>query len=144
MKTTRSLLVGVMALIAGWAPLSMASDCVEVKGWETLDDPVRLCAYLTDRDQAEACERRGYRLEENLSETEVDMARQFVLLCANEYVIGVQSETDSGSRPRRLAITTAIVEDGDAASGYYDGGLIRLLDRVGVGWSQQPGQTWSE
>ena len=48
------------------------AECVQVKGWATLDDPVRLCAYLTDEAEAQACASRGYRLDEGLTEASAE------------------------------------------------------------------------
>ena len=145
MKGFRNLLCGMsLCLALGGVSTSWASECVEVKGWETLDDPVRLCAYLTDPGEAGACRQRGYRLGEDVTEADVGVAKQFVLLCANEYVIGVAIDSRSDSGADRLEVTTAIVEVGDAASGYYDRGQVRLLERMGAGWVQRPGQQWSE
>jgi hypothetical protein len=136
---------GVAAcLVLGLMAAPLASACVEVKGWETLDDPVRLCAYLSDPGKAEACEQRAYRLGDGLSEQEIDIARQFVLLCSNEYVIGVERESPGAPGRNVLAIKTAIVEGGDAASGYYDRGHVRFLEADGGGWSQRPGGSWSD
>ena len=133
-----------LCLTVGVLAGSWASACVEVKGWETLDDPVRLCAYLADPGEAEACEQRGFRLGDGLSDSEIDIARQFVLLCSNEYVIGVERDSAGAPSQNVLAVTTAIVDGGDAASGYYDRGRVRILEADGGGWSQRPGESWSE
>ena len=133
-----------LGVMFGFMSSAWGSPCVEVKGWDTLDDPVRLCAYLSDPDEAEACERRGYRLGDGLTESDIDIVRQFVLLCSNEYVIGIKIESVPDSSPVVLAVTTAIVDGVDAAAGYYDHGRVRILAADGRGWSQRSNGSWSE
>ncbi len=115
-----------------------------VKPWATLEDPVRLCAYLTDDDAAAACEARGFRLGEGVDENEARMALQTLLLCQHEFVIGVERETAHGEDVRRLAVTTAILREDDLASGYYDHGMVRVLaGRQGI-WTEESVTPWSE
>ena len=115
-----------------------------VKPWTTLEDPVRLCAYLSDDEAAAACEARGFRLGEDLDEAEVRMALQALLLCNHEFVIGVEREIAQGDEGRRLAVTTAILRETDLASGYYDHGMVRILaGREGI-WVEESVSHWSE
>jgi hypothetical protein len=115
-----------------------------VKPWTTLEDPVRLCAYLSDDEAAAACEARGFRLGEDLDEAEVRMALQALLLCNHEFVIGVEREITEGDEGRRLAVTTAILRETDLASGYYDHGMVRILaGREGI-WVEESVSHWSE
>ena len=134
-----------LAMAAIWASALAAEDgCVPVKGWMPLEDPVRLCAYLTDDEQAAACERRGFRLGEGVDENEAVVALQALLLCAEEYVIGVEHEGPATESPRRLAVTTAMVDEGDAASGYYDRGRVRILVHQEGAWTEETVAEWEE
>jgi len=137
-------LVFVFAAIASSPPLASQNSCVPVKGWTTLEDPVRLCAYLTDDEQAAACERRGFRLGEGVDENEAAVALQALLLCAEEYVIGVEHEGPATENPRRLAVTTAMVDEGDAASGYYDRGRVRVLVHQEGTWTEEAVAEWED
>lgn len=126
------------------APAIAADECLPVKAWTVLDDPVRLCAYLTDPQEAAACEARGFRLGQGVDENEAQIALQALLLCLNEFVIGVERE-DPGSEPaERLAVTTATVAQGDAASGYYDRGRVRILVRERGSWIEETITPWEE
>jgi hypothetical protein len=141
---------GVVALafvVAAWSGASAdgPGDCLPVRGWATLEDPIRLCAYLTDETEAEACESRGYRLGDGLSEAEVEVAGQFLLLCANEYVIAVSRRR--GDDDTLLVTTAFVVDEGVEAAdaGYYNSGRERVLQRVGGGWVERPSAvTWTE
>jgi hypothetical protein len=119
-------------------------ECVPVKPWATLEDPVRLCAYLADDDVAAACEARGFRLGEGVDEIEARNALQTMLLCQNEYVIGVERDMSPGEGESRLAVTTAIVRDRDAASGFYDHGKVRILARRQGTWAEDSVSQWSD
>lgn len=144
-------LLAAMASLAFLALTGVANaaddetECLQVKGWATLEDPVRLCAYLTDPADADACEARGYRLDEGLVEAEVEVAGQFLLLCENEYVIEVRR---SRGDDQRLLVSTAFVasEGAEAAdAGYYNSGRERVLERTGGGWIERPSNvTWTE
>jgi hypothetical protein len=121
------------------------SECVQVKGWATLDDPVRLCTYLTDEAEAQACASRGYRLAQGLTEAEVELAAQFLLLCSNEYVIEVRRAV--GEADRLLVITAFLSAEGMEAAdaGYYNSGRQRVLERTAGGWIERPSPvTWTE
>lgn len=137
----------ITALAAGLsaAPPVAGADCVQVKGWSTLQDPVRLCAYLTDETAASACAARGYRLGDGLTEAEVGEAAQFLLLCADEFVIEVRRP--AGETGRLLVTTAFLADDGMEGpdEGYYTSGRQRILDRTGSGWIEKPSSvTWSE
>lgn len=119
-------------------------ECVPVKPWATLEDPVRLCAYLADDDVAAACEARGFRLGEDVDEIEARNALQTMLLCQNEFVIAVERDTPPGEGEDRLAVTTAILRDNDAASGFYDHGKVRILARRHGTWAEESVSQWSE
>ena len=56
------VLIACLSVAWSTVPAGDDTECVQVKGWATLDDPVRLCAYLTDEADARACASRGYRL----------------------------------------------------------------------------------
>lgn len=143
----RAGLAAIAVALATWSAASAdgPGDCLPVKGWATLEDPIRLCAYLTDEAEADACESRGYRLAEGLSEAEVEVAGQFLLLCANEYVIAVSRALGEDDT---LLVTTAFVtgEGVEAAdAGYYNSGRERILQRVGGGWVERPSAVrWTE
>ena len=125
--------------------VEMRHDCLPVRGWATLEDPIRLCAYLTDETEADACESRGYRLGDGLSEAEVEVAGLFLLLCANEYVIAVSRER--GLDDTLLVTTAFVVDEGVEAAdaGYYNSGRERILQRVDGGWVERPSAvTWTE
>jgi hypothetical protein len=44
----------------------------------------------------------------------------------------------------RLAVTTATVAQGDAASGYYDRGQVRILVRERGSWIEETITPWEE
>ncbi len=143
----RAGLAAVAFAVASWSGASADApgDCLPVRGWATLEDPIRLCAYLTDETEADACESRGYRLGEGLSEAEVEVAGLFLLLCANEYVIAVSRER--GLDDTLLVTTAFVVDEGVEAAdaGYYNSGRERILQRVGGGWVERPSAvTWTE
>jgi hypothetical protein len=135
-----------LAAVSGeivWAEAQKA-ECIPVKPWATLDEPVRLCAYLSDDAAAEACEARGFRLGEGVDETEALTALQSLLLCQHEFVIGVEQERGDPEEDRRLAVTTAILREEDLSSGYYDHGMVRILvGRQGI-WEEESVSRWSE
>jgi hypothetical protein len=143
----RAGLAAVAFIVAAWsgAFADGPGDCLPVRGWATLEDPIRLCAYLTDETAAEACESRGYRLGNGLSEAEVEVAGQFLLLCANEYVSAVSRQR--GEDDTLLVTTAFVVDEGVEAAdaGYYNSGRERVLQRVGGGWVERPSAvTWTE
>ena len=120
------------------------AGCIPLKPWTTLEDPLRLCAYLSDDDAAAVCEARGFRLGEDVDETEALTALQALLLCQHEFVIGVERERGDPEEDRRLAVVTAILREHELASGYYDHGMVRVLvSRQGI-WYEESASRWSE
>jgi hypothetical protein len=138
-------LIACLSLVCSTVEAGDDTGCVQVKGWATLDDPVRLCAYLTADTDAEACASRGYRLGEGLTETEVELAGQFLLLCSHEYVIEVRRAV--GEADRLLVITAYLSGEGMEAAdaGYYNSGRQRVLEKTDGGWVERPSAvTWTE
>lgn len=143
-RTIRAAALIWLVVLPADPPTVAADDCLPVKAWTVLDDPVRLCAYLTDPQEVAACEARGFRLGQGVDEHEAQIALQALLLCMDEFVIGVARE-DPGIEPaERLAVTTATVARADAASGYYDQGRVRILVRERGSWIEETITRWEE
>jgi hypothetical protein len=136
-------------MLAGWVgagPLAVADqtgDCLRVKGWETLPDIGRLCAYLAAADAVAACERRGYRLSESVPDAAAVSIQQYVLLCQHEYVIELRPGPEAGSSSGSLSVMTAILETGGELRGEYTRGRLLRLEREGAGWRESATERWT-
>lgn len=118
-----------------------ADGCLRVKGWETLPETGRLCAYLADVDAMDRCEQRGYRLDDRLTTEVVASMQQSLLLCQDEYVIEVRG--GNGSDKGTLSVKTALLETSGELAGEYTRGRVLRLERDGPVWRETDVDRWS-
>ena len=139
------LQVMIAILAAGPTPAAPPAGeaCLRVKGWETLPDMGRLCAYLADPDAVDVCEQRGYRLGDGVTLDAASSVQQYVLLCQNEYVIEVRRYRGRHLQAESLLISTALLETSGRLQGEYTRGRVLRMTGDGPAWRETAAEGWS-